>query len=240
MGAAAQQHTVVPKKTPRTINSAEGADSDVRLMVESLASRNSAPKLNGARDTHPTFDSEFDWEEYNRVWEAIPTLIKHAEASWPTLVKHLDDKRYSITARSHSDYARNWTVGDLCRSIIGRNMSEAYYQNLRPESALVYARFRLPGIARDAKTLKSWCEARSDKSLYELQIEACKWAAIELGEPLNELERPSPLRRRAWVAAIEAQIESLEESQSAIPFRAFGPEEFARYSKLSSKRSRPQ
>ena len=217
--------------------------SDARAAVEALANRNPAPNLTGPDNSRPIFAEKFDWSEDKRVWDAVPALVRHAEEAWPVLVKHLDDDRYCIALETaESGFTCNWTVGDMCREVVARNLAEAYYQNLRPLTQLVAARMSRPEIARDKKKLKAWCEEQSKKKLYDLQIEMCHWAMGELSKP----ETPpsaSPLRLRAWIATIEADIESLQEQQHAFRFRGFGEEEYTPYSaekaaKLRAKSSK--
>ncbi len=114
--------------------------------------------------------------------------------------------------------------------IVGRNLAKAYFQNLRPLTVIVYARLGRPEIARDRKELKSWCGERAKKPLYELQIEMCRWAIAELNAA-DFGHWVSGLRRRAWLAAIEAQIGSLQKSKKSVPFSGFGPEELVPYSR---------
>ncbi|NMC20945.1 MAG: hypothetical protein GYA33_11050 [Thermogutta sp.] len=96
---------------------------------------------------------------------------------------------------------------------------------------------RSPDIARDKKKLKSWCEERRDKKLYELQIEMCEWAKTELGKP-DDFHGISQLRKRAWISALDAEIESLRESERAVSFPGFGSEEFSPYSAEKAERIR--
>lgn len=208
---------------------------DARAMVEALANHNAPPKLVDTRH-FPIFDPKFDWQEDNRVWEATELLIRRAEAAWPELVSHLDDKRYCITLRSFSGYTYTWTVGDMCGRIISKNLCKAYYQTLQASFGArnvnarnVHSRMSLPRIPRGTKTLKEWCEDRSKKKLYELQIELCEWAIQELAKP-DDRPLGSPLRIRAWTATIEADIEALRESQTAVYSSVFGAEDVSRYS----------
>jgi hypothetical protein len=176
---------------------------ELQAMVDALANRNRAPEM---VRREPIFSRDYDWSEYNRAWKAILALVPHAEDAWPELVSHLDDERYALTLRGPSGKTDNWTVSSVCRMIVARNLSEAYYRNLNPEAEIVYARLRSPEIARNKNKLKSWCEKRSKRSLYELQIEMCEWAIGELQAP-DEFPPISRLRLQAWIASIKAEIE---------------------------------
>jgi hypothetical protein len=200
---------------------------DTRALVEALANRNPVPKFAGTRQ-FPWFDEKYDWGEYNRVWRAIRELTRHAEYAWPEMVRHLDDDRYCTTFQEEGT-TYNRTVGDTCREIIALNLSVAYCKNLTPMTQLVYVRMAWPQIAFDKKKLKSWCEERSNKRLYELQIEMCVWAIKELGKT-GDVLRVSRLKLKAWIAAIEAEIESLRESERAELFRGISEEVRTRHS----------
>lgn len=223
---------------------AKDVSVDTSTMVEALANHNPPPNLLAIIPDAvppcriPLFDAEFDWRENDRVWRAVSVLIEHAEDAWPELVKHLDDERYCITIEVSSSFTYNWNVGDMCREIIGRNLAEAYYRNIQPLTMPVNAQLRRPQVARDKKMLKSWCEERNKKKLYELQIETCKWAITQLRKPENNLRGVSNLRLRTWIAAIDADIESLRESGTAVGFDGFGPEELVPYSREKADRMR--
>jgi hypothetical protein len=200
---------------------------DPRAFVDSLVNRNPPPLHAGSRHS-PTFDSKFDWVENERVANVIELAIKYPEQIWAELVSHLEDERYCITFKAFSGYTYDWTVGRVCREIVGRNLSEAYYETLRPMSQSIYSRMRQPEVGRDPQQLKAWCEARRDKKLYEMQIEMCRWAQKMLADETCPV-RGTPLRRKAWIATIEAEIEEIQGSQSAVRFTGFGTEEFRRY-----------
>lgn len=233
--AKGQERFFAKNQDARIMEISDEPNADTRALVEALANRNAAPAFAG-RWHYPAFDERYDWREYQRVWSAIGALLRHAEHAWPDMVNHLDDDRYCITLlETDSDYTYNWTVGDMCRAVIADNLSEAYYRNLKPGLQIVWARLRTPGIARDKKTLKAWCEERRNKRLYELQIEMCHWAITELQK--RDIPRVSDLRSKAWEAAIEAEIESLRDSEMPVVFRGFG-EQYTLYSPDKAERSR--
>ena len=86
-----------------------------------------------------------------------------------------------------------------------------------------------PSIARDTKTLKAWCVARSDKPLHELQVEMCEWAVKSLKRSADWPD-VSGSRRRVWIAAIEAEIVSLTKSKRAVPSDWFRGEAYTPFS----------
>jgi hypothetical protein len=215
------------KKESHNMEPFKNSLTNPHMMVEALVNNNHPPKIENGGHRLPEFNKNFDWPEYSRVWKAIPIVVNHAEGCWPELVSHLDDERYCMTIKSMSSHPHNFSVGDMCRDIIARNLSEAYYQNLKPELEIIYARFRRPEIADDKKKLKAWCEERSKKKLYELQIEMCQWAIKELNK--HNISRVTYQSESDWITAIESEIESLRKSKQAVPFRGFGVEEYMRY-----------
>jgi hypothetical protein len=227
--------TVPNKETTESQNmnntSTSKIKDELRALVEALANKNQPPKhMDNERHT-PIFDKDFDWIENQRVWNAIKTLIEREEDAWPEIVSHLDDERYCITITSESGYHYSFSVGDMCRDIIGRNLSRAYLQRMKPFFEITYARYQWPEIARDKKALKSWCAQRSKNNLYELQIEMCEWV-------LNELKTTDDLPPHItnnylsiWVADIATEIKTLKEKKTAAPFRGYGLEEYVPFDK---------
>ena len=223
----------------RVANPSPEAKADARSLVEALVNRNPAPHLVGPEHCQPIFDKTFDWAENQRVWDAVPVLIRRAESAWPELVRHLDDDRYCMTLESWSGFTYNWTVGKMCHEIVSRNMAEAYYRNIRPLTKIVHLRLSRPEVANNTTMLKSWCQKRSAKRLYELQIESCQWAITELKAGVLDDQLPQ-LPQREWIAAIEAEIESLQASKKAVPFKGFGGEEQIPYSRQKAEKSREE
>jgi hypothetical protein len=235
-----QQPASSERHESRIVKPSEKASVDVRALVEALANRNPVPNLVGKDHPKPIFEKKVDWLEDDRVWMAIPVLVRNAEDAWPEMVKHIDDQRYCITLETtESGITYNWTVGDMCRYIVAGNLAAAYHRNLRPLTEQARARLGWPKVARDRKKLKAWCEERSKKQLYELQIDSCQWAITEL-RALDGYTRVSRIRARAWIAAIEAEIESLQESKQAVAFGGFGAEEFTPYFREKAERIRAE
>jgi hypothetical protein len=228
---SSQGQLPIPADGPKmqTTKSSIEMDDNSRALVDILANHNPRPKLVGEGPV-PLFDVQYNWEEDRRVQKAIPVLARHAEDAWGELVQHLNDERYCATFESVSGELRQLTVGDMCREIIGRSLSQAYYKKLKPEQMVIYARFRIPEFAREKKELKAWCEARSKKILYELQIEVCEWMITELAKPDDIRNVPRSLRE-AWIASIKDQVDSLRKAEKPVPFPGFGSEEYTWYTR---------
>jgi hypothetical protein len=195
---------------------------DAHAMVEALANRNPVPNLVKTWGCDPIFAKNFDWLENARAWDAFRSLIDHAEGTWHETVRHLDDGRYCITAYdgTENDYACNLTIGDACREIIVGSLTDVYLRHLQLDK-MGYARMQMRDVTSDRKKLKAWCEARSTKSLHELQVETCRWAISELEKGGFGEQVPTSMRVD-WIAAVKLEIESLKASKKAFHFHGFG------------------
>lgn len=185
-------------------------------LVDAIVNHNQPPTIIGGKGARePLFADDYKWAEQERVEEAVQRLSSHAEEAWSELVRHLDDKRYCITYALFRS-AWNFSVGDICEEIISEHLSEAYYEHV-PDSEMVYSHLHIPAVVREGR-LKSWCEERSRRKLYELQIEMCEWAIRKL-PTVPEL---SDEDRRNATAAIKRQIETLRKSKKPVLREYFG------------------
>jgi hypothetical protein len=194
------------------------------ISVESLVSANARPTIEDS--PYPIVPTNFNWMEQERTWSAVNTVSSHSARFWPDLVAHLDDERYCVTVKSLvSDRDYNWSVGDVCSAIIGRTLSQAYYEDIEPESLSLYRVIRVPPLARNSGSLKKWLTERSGKQLYELQIETCECTieALHSGKDLPEITEES---RQAWIRSIERTATALAKSKTGKPFKGFKINEF--------------
>jgi hypothetical protein len=215
--------------------SSKETELDVHKMIDALESHNPVPvmtKTEGQADRSwgtPVFDKKYDWAEYKRVDAAIDSLVSNAEAAWPEIIKHFDDKRYCITY--HNDYGYNLSIGNICQSIVINCLRKAYYKHITllldmvHDPEYVAKRIRSPRIFREENGLKNWCEVRKNKKLYEMQIEMCEWV---IGT-VTALKNVSAEEREPFVKAVRAEIAELRTSKKAIRFAGFHGEEFGRY-----------
>ena len=187
-------------------------------LAASLESRNTAPTIENSR-RRPAFDLEFDWTEQNRVWKAIQDLIGSPVDRWNSLSANIESTAYCITVESASGAFYNWTVGDVCRIIISRTLSEPYFRSLSPITPELYAKFRSPGFARDPQTLKDWLVARHDRTLSQLQVEACEVA-------IDQLSHRDDDNREKWLVSIRATVTRLRDGGMPILYEGFGADEF--------------
>lgn len=185
--------------------------------VASLASRNKPPLLGNPRQ-RPAFDARFDWAEQGRVWRVVKDLVAAPAESWSSLVTHIDDREYCVTVESGEGTFSNWTVGDSCRIVLSRTLSEPYFCDLSPMTRELHAEFRRPSFARDPRTLKEWLLARADTPLAHMQAEACESA-------IAQLSRRDDKNRDTWVAAIHATASRLRSGNPPIAYHGFSTEE---------------
>jgi hypothetical protein len=203
-----------PGKIEKT--SSEKASVDGKKLIDALASKNRPPTIDADKPT-AIFGKDYNWADRDRILGVLQRLVDHAEEVWPELVAHLDDKRYCITFETDPG-SDNLSVGDVCRRIISDYLSEAYWRLLPEDSEVAQRRLSEPeAVCRERAVVKAWCQERSKKTLCELQIEICEWAI----PAVNGLRDVSDGEKRASVAAIKQQIESLHTSRKALKVKNF-------------------
>jgi hypothetical protein len=226
--AAAWGPLYAPAEPPekQKLQAVKAETLDARAIVEALANRNPAPALVvGDWLPDPLFAKNYDWPEDARAWKAFDALADHAGDAWHEMVAHLDDGRYCLTydtvnISSTKGYPVVMTIGDACREIIARSLVDVYLRHLKLDKP-TYWRMQIPDVTHDRRKLKAWCEARSTKCLYEMQIEFCERAIAEL-EKGEFTFAVTPPTRAEWVAAVKSEIESLRASKKAFHFHGFG------------------
>jgi hypothetical protein len=180
-------------------------------LVDKLATTNPPAVVKGKPGRQEaTFDSDFDLSESKRIDGVAKEALRDVEDIWLELVKHLDDDRHCKTVGIDAGYPRNWSVGDACQHLIGETLSEPYFRQI-PSTKSNFNRFRLPAVAKDKAKLREWCLARKDRKLFELQIELCGWAITEI-----KRSNMSDAEKSRITAAIEKEIEALQESKTAV------------------------
>ena len=207
---------------------------DARAMVEALANRNPVPNpVKASGRCYMIYAKNFNELEGARAFIAFLSLIDRAEGVWQEMVGHLDDGRYCTTAYDATEgaYAFNLSVGEACREIIVGYLTEGYLHHLHLDK-MGYARMQMREVTSNRKKLKAWCDERSTKHLYELQIEMCQWAISELEKGGFGKEVPTPTLLE-WVAAVRSEITSLKVSKKALHFRGFG-ESMAPYTRTKA------
>lgn len=186
-------------------------------MVARLESRNKEPRIR-TRDLRPAFDAAFDGTEQTRVWKAIKDLNGDAASEWNSLTANIENKSYCITIETEQGSFFNWTVGDVCHRIISHTLCEAHFRSFDcPMTVTFHNTFRNPEFAREPKKLKEWLHARREKTLAQLQADACDWA-------IDELSKRDDEDRERWILAIRETANKLRDGGEPILCKGFGGE----------------
>jgi hypothetical protein len=163
-----------------------GADDDhskqvadkITAMVESLASPNKEPKLvEGPRDLgvrHCQLPAKYDMAAQKQIHDAWDQLVQKGLDAFPSLIGHLDDKRY-CTSAEFDDWWSNFTVGNICLQILTKNIEPwgRFMKGARGPTDVrpSYADYHL--ATTDAA--RRWYAAHKGTSLREIQVEALEW-----------------------------------------------------------------
>lgn len=196
-------------KSDPTANEAPDYDA----IIESLVNRNPIPAIvDVGRGRRPLFPKDYDWEESYRVSRIRSELFRNEDPRlWECFLKHMDDNRYALTA-GNSDPVdpRNYSVGDLCW-----NAAQA-----RLEFAEVHEKTgngeRTDRLRLDLgnSNLRKWRKDRSEKSLYELQIEVCEIAL----EKIKAEKAVTPEQRIKIEQGLRDKIKLLSETTKPLFF----------------------
>jgi hypothetical protein len=214
-----------PAKSPppecEPVQTQTGGDASVIHSIDAaiaaLANRNRPPTLpKGEGKPLRDSDKTYDPSEDDRVREAIDFLVQHAEEALPQLVEHFDDERYCITYGSSDEYWNNYSIVDVCYSIVSDCLTEPYFKT-QPDTEWPMNRMWYPSVTQTPSE-KSWFKSRANKKLYELQIEICDWAITEMPEMVILTAE----EKSEWVHAIEKTRDSLRKTKKAIPIEKFG------------------
>jgi len=173
----------------------EPGNKEIAAMVAALANRNPVPELIKRRRAVPIFSPEYDWDEAKRVRKAFYAIVRSESVElWEELVKHLDDKRYSITlCLDDGPGAFNFTVGRICRIVAEDRLILVSRIHSDPDSRDrrdVYIDVGIEDIAK-------WRKERAKKSLAELQIEVCEKAisTIQMNADLSDKVKSAECER---------------------------------------------
>jgi hypothetical protein len=158
---------------------------EIEALIDALVSRNPKP-ITGKEDRSVAPDYKlpvgFSRARQETVRQAFYRLRYAGPAAFPALIRRWGDERYALTG-SHglSGYHHNHSVGWACEA--------AMFDQLQPYSTWP----RTDGDPRGkpkrpsypakflstAEAALKWCEARRDKSLYEMQLEVLDWVIAE-------------------------------------------------------------
>jgi hypothetical protein len=199
-----------------------------------LRSSNEAPELSESKRV--VFPLEFDWRDYQRIETEITRILLELDSLLPQVAEGLEDAHYCTTIRGPSGSARNYTVGDVCQEALSSALTEAYYQHLKPESKLLYAKMRRPSFMKSKSELKRWLEDRREKKLWELQVEVAESSLDLLSSAAKTLELESNIEQK-WKDAIRQEIAELRGKRHAIASRWLEGDAFHFYTSPEKARS---
>jgi hypothetical protein len=179
--------------------------ADIEALIEKLAISQApaaeAPVFTPSRDT-PRTDSRVI------AYEAAEELKKCGKAAFPHLLEHLDDKRQSVAFRRGIPH----DVGDACFCIIREQvfcLPEGYegsFYRTGADGRLHERPYFLKTALFDRRSVKSWLDARRDKSLEEIQVEALRW----LIQQERQIGFPSEQDKQRYLYPLERQLARIE------------------------------
>ncbi len=195
---------------------------DYPALIDALATRNPEPKI-----THgePKLVAGFNLKEFDRVRKVLPQLCNDgSEELWEELLKHLGDERYSLTMAFDGENYINWSVGGLCHMLAYKHLAE----DVLDRHVSVNRPIRLLRDISD--DLGGWRKARSDKSLYELQLEVCELGLAKLDKhPERHILMDG--QKEKMRQKIEDELAELKASKKAVYRRLLLGERYDNYPK---------
>lgn len=219
-------------------------------MIAALASKNRPPKYVDHDvldvDNVPIFPADFDRKEYERVRAALYAIDREMTPElWEELLKHVGDKRYSITLANVSpglpdeDAGRDFTVGEFCEAIAHDCVGRLYVRRSVSAENETKPWERIAPTA-GIRNLVEWRKQRAAKPLWQLQVEAC---TLALGN-LEKLDKATPEQKAMIRKGIQSEIDRLDATKKPTLLRSyicadggalrrfkrtFGPTAFARH-----------
>ena len=207
---------------------ATAAASDDDQLIESLVSRNKPPKHDV--DGEARFPQDYDYQSQTTVLDAWEQLNASADRAWPSILKHTDDKRYSVTLEDRFGYDEDLTVGDVCKQIVEMHLNVWQHYADRDVDPKEREHDHAVGGPREYRVAHFDWEAEVKKavagappSLYALQVKSFEWA-------LQGQRTKWPLRndakQRVVVECLQKRLDELVKSGQPIPCRLWSIEWF--------------
>jgi hypothetical protein len=188
----------------------EPARSRAAAMVDAIINRNKPPKIVKWPGDFPSraalFPEGYDWKEDLRARKAVVRLMKEeTEEVWEEMVRRSRDEHYSgIATDNMCADAEIRTVGTICERLAYGRLIGAFWKHLplspRKEGQLVNLNLGINGLS-------AWRKQRAGKSLYELQIEVCDKAVLELAKE-NRIPQAEKDRATNEIKAVVATLKS--------------------------------
>jgi hypothetical protein len=181
-----------------SLQAAEPTEAEIKDLIEQLASKNERPleypEVKTARH-EPVYPKNYDNAAQQKVWVAYHQLKAIGPRSYPLLMEHFDDQRYSLTGDLGS-HDGNRNVGYLCRWIFQNQVSpfnskvtgEGYNTGEGPprQNEVPGPRGSRPSrpdfveyLLSNPAAAKKGAVERSTYPLWYIQCEALKWMIAE-------------------------------------------------------------
>jgi hypothetical protein len=188
----------------------ETVDAKARRFIEMLASANKTlPEDDGSPESGVQWPQEYDLAAQKVVYDAADELLKMRVDAVPELLRHSDDKRYSVTILTGSGATRNKTVGDQCDWIVRLLINagvEPLWEGLGD------------GTSHPGGDIRKWWKENGNRPLWELQREAVE---IALRSAREAIDTPRDFRpdMRKFVRGLEANLAKLNEKHEPLPIQ---------------------
>jgi hypothetical protein len=198
---------------------------DVVKLVDAIVNGNKQPKIVERRAGFPKrvalFPEDYDWKEEERVRKAWYQLFQDTSVEvWEEMVRKgekYDSRYFAVCVMRDIESARVVSVGGIWL-MLARSRLETVYQQHMP----IDPKKPVPLVVDlGIKNLAEWRKERKDKALYQLQIEVCEKAIVEM----NKVEGVSKDMKESARKKIEAEIEKLKKTKRPI----FGRDDFFPY-----------
>lgn len=162
---------------------------------------------------------EYDLKAQEKIKVAWWTLGNNAEQACSTLVKHLDDKRYSISYHiAGNDEYPPKTVGHVCGRILGNAIEPAYRSHIQGVGGGGPSTYYHFSYARMKFKDKEWQKKFKKKPLFKMQIDAVKWAI----QTVDDFETDDVDKKADALKKLRAQLKELKKSRVPVKTRWTG------------------
>lgn len=199
-----------PEKPEKDVGKAvKAVESDDHTLIAGLRSRNKPAGRYSEKLGRPVFPEDYDWEEQARVITLWRRIDERAPDFLPALVQHMEDPEYCVTFAGVFGNWRNYSVGEVCRRIVERNVMpvKLYDEGFRGFSPWS----KMKGGVRE------FLASRRHMPLQAIQRETLTQLLEHLGTlPDSTLEET---RQRAIEERLSTLIDQIDETSQPIAVR---------------------
>lgn len=175
-------------------------ETNFSKLIEELVSPNMPPVTQNRAGGNVRFPAGYDVAAQRRIDEVRQTLQDRFEESLPFLIAALDDERYCLTISwADGDGFYNESVGAVCRNIIESQL-EVYRDKIVFSGPRHWHKYDYKQISRE------WWQARRERKLFELQIEAVEWAIQQFEKSDDSDPRFDRVKQRSDLRSLRDKI----------------------------------